>query len=1190
MDPYRDNQIPYQHVGKYIQLFNYLHQNPSLIAECLAIADDLPNLGNASSLSKAEQINVVVQTVSAGLYGNSIHGKDVEMMLKLLEKLLELKIENNESPRRILGSSSFARMYYKFHESSLSAKLFLTAALHGPVMSVLIDDDLLLEVDTLKQLNSYTPKEKTRKFGVEDSREYEEKVRKFHEDTLNCLHLLANKFIKSLSMNWAIFPVTIRWLVQTMNKLLQQQNFDQKVINEILTDMVFGHFICPAVVSPDLYGISDAPVSETARFNLIQIGQILQMLALRKHQDIEGKFQELYRKLDKNIVNNLMEQLLENSYDINEMGLSHQLPTLFNIDRTSILITHSELNLLIQFLRSTFENEKIPSDDRKKLKEILDCLPKNQENKSEIANGVSGLEVSPTRKSGIISNLNKTKNKIVRLSSNTLGAATEENLPNGNLSKSNSNSSLQEDSERVLIIPLTVYEDSNKIALLSEEEVLNMNTISQEMPDAGPLTEKNVEELSRRNEEQEINSGLRKEKHARFSLNQDDVSIGNTSDNLEAVSEAPSNHSVASSLELEENNDNDNLSDMVSANVSGRGTPNISGRDTPSSQVIDGAVEVPQIPTPQMTKILNKARSDIEDKFCKFEIKKLLEGDETISIISDTWSTDVLASDSENVESSDRNFSTPLIPANVILPDHNFPMIRSNNLDVETQSESAWSTDVLASDSEKITEIDTDDNQSITARSDITDSTPRDQEVPGTVNRTPDSPFFAPRVPNIHFRPIDPTNLTPRTPESPSIRSFDDSPRLLDSSQNHSKSSDLPTGGMSRSNFQMNFTPDSFTSSVSNPGTGFVSHFLATPTTTSSIQQPRPLRQNSSESQTSVQSAPAIQQKSNKKNKKEFVENSQPLSVFHVSDPTLENFTEPEEPGIPTNPFDTNGVVGDLINLNMEVGAVALSQSSPVSVKTLTKNHDDYGSEMVVEHRRLSAEQRNANFDSRRNGMIDLLGQVVPIVADGKSAELPKDNGKTDEQELVEKTENLKISDASTATVKSSNVTANGGTPRSAKSTGAIPKSISFDATADKADRHSSYHRRFDMSKGNTSTGILSKIKQGFKNRKGNKMRHNTDENVLPRELFNGIAGHPSRTLFNVTNGGTVSFLDSNLSNGNANSNSVAMACVNGETTDDILAKYRRKPSSSSDACTSDSTGSNNSSSLKSKSSDNENR
>lgn len=47
---------------------------------------------------------------------------------------------------------------------------------------------------------------------------------------------------------------------------------------------------------------------------------------------------------------------------------------------------------------------------------------------------------------------------------------------------------------------------------------------------------------------------------------------------------------------------------------------------------------------------------------------------------------------------------------------------------------------------------------------------------------------------------------------------------------------------------------------------------------------------------------------------------------------------------------------------------------------------------------------------------------------------------------------------------------------------------------------------------------------------------------------------------------------------------------LSSESTDEILAKYRRKPSSSSDAATSDSAGSNNSSSIKSKSSDTEHR
>ena len=116
-------------------------------------------------------------------------------------------------------------------------------------------------------------------------------------------------------------------------------------------------------------------------------------------------------------------------------------------------------------------------------------------------------------------------------------------------------------------------------------------------------------------------------------------SIGNTSDNLEAVSEAASNHSVASSLELETEDQNDNLSDMVSANVSGRGTPNISGRDTPSSQITEGdegraAGESRQMDLQPPTIQAKQTRSEIDDKFCKFEIKKLIEGMNASSIFN----------------------------------------------------------------------------------------------------------------------------------------------------------------------------------------------------------------------------------------------------------------------------------------------------------------------------------------------------------------------------------------------------------------------------------------------------------------------------------------------------------------------------------------------------------------------------
>jgi len=230
-----------------------------------------------------------------------------------------------------------------------------------------------------------------------------------------------------------------------------------------------------------------------------------------------------------------------------------------------------------------------------------------------------------------------------------------------------------------------------------------------------------------------------------------------TSDNLEAVSEAASTHSVSSSIELEDQNDN--FSDMMSANVSGRGTPNVSGRNTPLSQAEepeeenlndedmenDGDVamndeEGPNPPQPiamnlrppninnlnlngPMPNPSKQARSEIEDKFCKFEIKKMFGGDETVSLVSDTWSTDVLASDSEMGGEG-----------RLLLPTDGSNIHRSHSSRVsvdasgggESMSE-AWSTDVAANDIERLHDFDAEETSSV-ARSDdtgVTFDTPR---------------------------------------------------------------------------------------------------------------------------------------------------------------------------------------------------------------------------------------------------------------------------------------------------------------------------------------------------------------------------------------------------------------------------------------------------------------------------------
>lgn len=820
------------------------------------------------------------------------------------------------------------------------------------------------------------------RFGQEGTKEYDEAIKTFHNNTITSLFHLSKLFIQSLSDNWALFPSTLRWVVQTMCHLLKTAMINKKEINDILTDMVFTNFICPAVVSPDLFGISDAPISENARFNLIQIGQILQMLALVKHEDIDTKYLELFDMFDRNLVSELMDQLLETEYDISVsmMAIPHQN----DFGRRHVLVTQNELNVFVDFFRNVLDNDGliISGDDRRKLGKILDQLPDKWET---VLNGGDSQTVhtSPEHtnkaKQSLINLGKSTKTKLAKtISLNVAGINHNEHVDDSSAHFSNGsqNGSVNKNSqeyEQVLVIPIAIHEES-KFQLLTEQEVLNMNNISNEI---APIA-KNMDELDKISADfNEVGSDLRTRKHPRFSLSNDDQSIGNTSDNLEVVSEAQSNHSVTSSLEMEENdqNLNDNLSDMVSANVSGRGTPNISGRDTPSSQVTEG--ETPPIPPLQMAKILNKARSEIDEKFCKFEIKKLVEVDETISIISDTWSTDVLASDSETIEQpeGERNFSTPLIPSSVILPgDNNFdPLSGSGSImrggfleGSDTRSESAWSTDVLASDSEKTTEIDTDDNQSIAANSDITDAgrsesdLARDIEVP---NRAPDSPFFAPRAPSSNlYRSPDMITFTPRSSDYSNVRMFDDIALRNTQSSVRLQSEDLvrflsPASFQSRSRDEPNYS-DASASFRSVPYRGF---------DRDSFTNARIRRQNSAESSISNHSsncddgnsttavgslAASLKRTTVADHKREYRFPDYPIDARNTASVQLN-----DEDNVRKS--ETN-----LINLFTDLDA-----GPSVDRSVINGNPSDNYPNVVVEHRHTSNDQRNVGVDGRRNAM-----------------------------------------------------------------------------------------------------------------------------------------------------------------------------------------------------------------------------
>ncbi|XP_011497747.1 PREDICTED: GTPase-activating protein and VPS9 domain-containing protein 1 isoform X3 [Ceratosolen solmsi marchali] len=1117
--------------SRFIDAFKQLHHQP-----CIAYGEFLSSLRTSVKLLASclvegdkivpEMMQGIIQSLASGLYGSCLLPEDKILVLKLLRHLMLLQIVPSDNPRRLLrhGTCAFSRFYSVFHESLFSAKLFLTAALNGPIMQLLMEDEMFLDIDPDKATVRFHPNEKLKKFGKEGTVEYQTKLQRYRHWTVNSLVRITQRFIVSIKENMHCFPTCVYWLVRQMAGLLNKTgNVDPKEIHAMCTDLVFTYFICPAIVNPEPYGITDAPISYVARFNLMQVGQILQMLSLIKYQSIDSKVMDLYRRFEKDSVSSILDAMLDGAMEeLEEEPSIIDANKLQGLARSAALFTESELNNLVAFLQSINDAATANRDDAdsvfvppvangfdyKQLNDMLSQLPSSVVSATKTTNNTS--PDSPNKKSSILGKaVGRSRGSRVTGNNALSDIGDDTNSASGPEDDSSDKTPLG-----VLIIPfgLTVGES---VGLLSEQKVLCM----QRNMDSEAMTINLSEELTNGHNCNRETNGDRietQEKRTRFSLSHDEVlfegSIGNTSDNLEAVSEAASNHSVASSLELETEDQNDNLSDMISANVSGRGTPNISGRDTPSSQITEGddgrgTGDNRRLDLAPPTISTKQSRSEIDDKFCKFEIKKLMEGDETISLISDTWSTDVLASDSELVEQQDRFHFLPPTEQPPPPPLTSEPI--TVNLDISETASEAWSTDVLASDSERMTEIDTDDTASVarsddTARSEIES---RGEPEGGEDTPPPVNQCKSLLVSNLNvirtvimmenagtfFRPIrDDAHSTIRMPSSP--------PTPLSPS-----SSNAPV----RASIKVE------------PRTNNVAYI-----------------DNNANSING-----ALYGKSNAEDRLAHL-----IDKLQIDGPKVAGETAQES------------TAGN--HIGAAAVAPALLLANHLNAPTMALNRKLPNGDAKTGH----GELMSANGDV----VVRLsTASLTSSSSSGSDSRLPKVSGQLGEGPSQGSVNAMVLASASTAASSvgaggsscssSNDVTDGAREPNCAKTsnaTGAIPKSISFDMTAERGDKE----LLDDEQK--AKRGFFGKLKMSLRNRRGKSLR-GPDE--LSRCYERGLSESGN-------DGGLVSGDARHRLRRIMSDDATSTCSVNSDTTDDILAKYRRKPSANSDTASVEST------------------
>ncbi|XP_052821554.1 GTPase-activating protein and VPS9 domain-containing protein 1 isoform X2 [Octopus bimaculoides] len=681
IDSYK--QLGYHDI-KFADLLKYLRDNPKLVAQLISC-------GEKRGIEGSQK---VVGIVLPSLYGNCVMLEDEYMALQLLYTLAENQLTYDDNPRRLIrkGSCAFSKLFKNFFDSLFSSKLFLTAALHDPVMKLLMEDEWFYDIDPDKALVRFTPSERMRRFGEQGSTEWKTNLQNYRNFIVDKLVTLSNRFISAIKNNMYCFPVSLSWLVSQIYQLLSKSGKHSAAeVRAVCADLVFALFICPAIWDPAPYGImSDVPISHIARHNLMQIAQIIQVLAFSQTDDIPPKFSDLYDKFDKGCLSGLIDIMLEGvGPDAPSVPSNHPQ----NIERSSVLITLTQLNTLVNFLRSTLPHMN-KSNDINQLEELLSILPAIQTPTLTIQPSTPTSITPSHTPPGTPSSQRKTNRAHKKKMSLTNPEDVTVSSANVEQSHVDGSADLLED---VLVFSLGVTSECPGMlpeckVLSAEQERCRRKVTYQSSPTY------------------EDNNAETHEKRTRFSFPQDQESIGNTSDIQEAISEVASSHSVGS---LE--NDNDNFSDMISANVSGRGTPNVSGRDTPLSQ----AESVEERRAPDLPETVQKQnREDVTERFGKFEIKSELEN-ETKSTVSDTWSTDVLASDSEG---PDQNQLERLEEVTEEMVRQNLLGVAEPVSEVSETASDAWSTDVLASDTEEkqaelIQEIEQDDMNSVTDRS-----------------------------------------------------------------------------------------------------------------------------------------------------------------------------------------------------------------------------------------------------------------------------------------------------------------------------------------------------------------------------------------------------------------------------------------------------------------------------------------
>ncbi|CAG9531443.1 unnamed protein product [Cercopithifilaria johnstoni] len=673
IDGYR--RIDGQHYSSVTELLNLLLNSPNLVAEILH-ANDQTLKNNGSPFVE------LVSCVYSLLYGCAVFPEDERRVLETLFHLLDIQLASHSDPRLLLrrGNVSFCQLYRLFSEGMYSAKIFLTAALHDPVMFVLSQDDVFLDIEPTKTLIRFPAEERRRRFGDdENSLTFLQKLTVHRRYVESKLVSIANRFIRAITDAMSCFPQSLSCIVRRLyTVLVDHRKLSREQATLICTDLIFTYLICPAIANPETLGvISDTPITYMARFNLMQIGQILQTLAVAPFEPPSTHIAHFYSQFDQQSMSCVVQHVLtthgESIENICAVNTESPPQVVEQFVRRMFVGTLAELDSLISAVRCLATSPISDESVRRALTGILRRLPIKLA-RGDVSNaGIFQGSPANDKNADSFSNDAKTLDLIQSGDQKSLRSKHCKSM------ESPESKRIQVENTEVLVFPLG--EDREPLGMCSEEKFMESVRNPQRVrkhKTSDESAEKRTRFVDTESIDRTTDGGSDDEEAASLSSSIEGNADG-MDDDAEDVSTLP-----------------DNFSDVVpsSANVSGRGSPSVSDPASnrggsrsarsaaPSSgENANNAIQennnARQHNLPNLPVTVRRENTEgLEDKFGKFCLPSQGEGrhkyrDETHSLVSESWSTDVLPSDTEGFgfdarqegDNSSSIVAPPVLPA-----------------------------------------------------------------------------------------------------------------------------------------------------------------------------------------------------------------------------------------------------------------------------------------------------------------------------------------------------------------------------------------------------------------------------------------------------------------------------------------------------------------------------------------------